>query len=103
MRGGGDPNLRFHRVLVHAEKGLDTQMLFDPFEKEFDLPTAFIKLCNGQRVNFKVVGKKAKTLFCFLVIENDIAHILRIILLRSHTSEPNRLITTQSSCFINGA
>ena len=30
----GDPDLRFHRVLVGAEKRLDAQMLLDPFEEQ---------------------------------------------------------------------
>ena len=43
---GGDsaPDLRLDGVLAGAEKALDAQVLFDPFEEEFDLPAAAIKL-----------------------------------------------------------
>jgi len=53
-----DPDLSLHRVVRVAEKGFDPQMLFDPFEEQFDLPTATIQLPNGQRRQQKVVGQK---------------------------------------------
>lgn len=33
-------------------------MLFDPFEKQFDLPTFFIKLGDGEGRQMKIVGQK---------------------------------------------
>lgn len=33
-----DPDLRLDRVLVGAIKGLDSAVLLDPFEKQFDQP-----------------------------------------------------------------
>jgi hypothetical protein len=34
----GNPNLRFDGILGGAEERLDAQMLFDPLEKQFNLP-----------------------------------------------------------------
>ncbi len=34
----GTPDLRLDCVLVGGQKSLDTQVLFDPFEKQLDLP-----------------------------------------------------------------
>jgi len=34
--------LGFHRVFGRAEKPLDAQMLLDPLEKQFDLPTLLV-------------------------------------------------------------
>jgi hypothetical protein len=31
-------------------------MLFDPFEKDFDLPSVFEEQCNGQSWKNKIVG-----------------------------------------------
>ena len=45
----GAPNLRLYRVLARAEEFLDVQMLLDPLEKQFDLPTTFVKCGDGER------------------------------------------------------
>jgi hypothetical protein len=36
--GYGIPALRLHGVLARAEEGLDSQVLLDPLEEQFDLP-----------------------------------------------------------------
>ena len=50
-----DPYLGLDRVDAGAKKRLDTQVLLDPFEEQFDLPAAFVKLGNGQCRQCKVV------------------------------------------------
>ena len=37
VSGDSDPHLSFDRVLGSTEKDLDTKMLLDPFEKQFEL------------------------------------------------------------------
>ena len=54
--GDGNPDLSFHGVLGSSVKRLDPKILFDPFEEEFDLPTALEKQRNRQRWKDKVVG-----------------------------------------------
>ena len=54
----GDPALSFHSVLGSAIKCLDSKMLFDPFEEEFDLSTVFEEQRNCQYQNILT-----KTLF----------------------------------------
>ena len=54
----GAPDLRLHRVLAGAQKTLDTQVLFDPLEEKFDLPTILVQGGNGQRRQAGVVGQK---------------------------------------------
>jgi len=39
----GNMNLDANSILGFTPKGFDTQMLFDPFEKKFDLPPIAIK------------------------------------------------------------
>ena len=48
MDGDGDPDLDPHRVLGSALKGFDAQMLFNPFEEQFDLPAAAVELRDRQ-------------------------------------------------------
>ena len=54
----GDSDLRFHRILVRAEKRLDAQMLLDPFEEQLHLPTAFVELGDGQSRKLEIVGEE---------------------------------------------
>jgi hypothetical protein len=51
-----DPNLGLDAVVGSAEEVLDSEMLLDPFEKEFDLLAITIERSNGQRGNREVVG-----------------------------------------------
>ena len=44
----GDPYLSLHGVLAGALERLDAQVLFDPFEKQFQLPRALVNLRDGQ-------------------------------------------------------
>jgi hypothetical protein len=48
MDGDGDPDLDPHRVRGSAIEGFDAQMLFDPFEEQFDLPAAAVELRDRQ-------------------------------------------------------
>src|SRR5271166_489006 len=52
----GDPDLRLHRVLRGAVEPLDPQMLLDPFEEEFHLPTTFVEIADGRGRQRRLVG-----------------------------------------------
>lgn len=54
----GDPDLRLHGVLAHAQKSLDAQVLFDPFEEEFHLPALRVQVGVRLRLQGKIVGQK---------------------------------------------
>jgi len=57
-----DPDLRLDRVLVDAIKRLDSQVLLDPFEKQFDLPALAVQVCNQFGFEGEVVGQKRHAL-----------------------------------------
>ena len=44
----GYPDLRINGVLECSIKGLNMQMLFDPFEEQLNLPTFTVQFRNGQ-------------------------------------------------------
>ena len=56
VNADGNPDLSLHGILGRAEKRLDTQVLLDPFEKDFDSPAALVKPGDGQSGQGKVVG-----------------------------------------------
>ena len=47
------------------------QMLFDPFEEDFDLPSFPVELCNGQCREFKIVCHKGVNGIGGIVFVND--------------------------------
>jgi len=76
----GDPDLSLHCVLGCTIKGLDPQMLFDPFEEQFHLPAAFVKPGNDQGWQGEVVGQKDQTLVVFDFEEADASQFVGVIL-----------------------
>jgi hypothetical protein len=46
VNGNGDPDLSLHGVFCGAIEGLDPEMLLDPFEKQFHLPSGTIEIGN---------------------------------------------------------
>ncbi len=49
--------VRSDRILRRTEKGIDSQMLLEPFEKDFCLPTATKQLCDGSGQQGKGVSE----------------------------------------------
>ena len=74
----GAPDLGLYGVLAGAKKVLDAQVLLDPFEKQFDLPAAFVKIGNGGGWQHRVVGKKDQRFVGGGVFESDAPNSLWI-------------------------
>ena len=47
VRGDRSPYLRLDRVFGGPKERLDTQMRFDPFEEQLDLPALFVKCASS--------------------------------------------------------
>src|ERR1700688_4288175 len=84
-----------------AVKGFDSQVLFDPFEKQFYLPTRLVKMRDGESRKIKVVREKHKPAALFQVIEADAAKRVRIVFPRSHRGEDDRVIGAQTRGLID--
>jgi hypothetical protein len=48
--------LSLHGIGRSIQKRFDSQVLFNPLEKEFDLPAAFVKVGNGEEEIGKFYG-----------------------------------------------
>ena len=83
-----DPDLRLDCVLARTKKRLDPQMLLDPFEKQFDLPSLAVQVCDQFGLESKVVCQKRNT-FARLVLDHHAAQRDGIVLAgienRQHT------------------
>jgi hypothetical protein len=58
----GDPDLRLHCVFAGAVEGLDSQVLFEPFEEQLDLPTCLIDFRDDDGLDLEVVGEEDQVL-----------------------------------------
>ena len=57
-----DPNLRPHSVLGGAVEALDAQVLLDPLEEQFHLPSAPVQGADGRCWQGKLVGQEHQVL-----------------------------------------
>ncbi len=73
------PDLGLDGVFAVAQKLLDTQMLFDPFEEQFDLPAVLAERCNSQGWQYKIVGQKYQSPAALGVFESDAPQVLWVI------------------------
>ena len=90
--GHGAPDLRLDRVFARAEKFFDAQVLLDPFEEQFDLPSLLVKGCDGQRRQDRIVGQEDQRLASVGVLEANSPQVLRIVLRNIETVHGDRLV-----------
>ena len=78
IHADGNPDLGFHRVVAGAVKGFDSQMLFDPFEEQFDLPAALVEPGDRERWEGEVVRQEHEAALVFGIVEDDAAERIGI-------------------------
>jgi len=100
--GDGRPDLGAHRVGRGAVKGFDAQMLFDPFEEQFDLPAVTIQLGDGQRRHGEVVGQEDQGFASDRIAVADASQRVGIIALGLQAGQHDGLVETQAGGFIHG-
>ena len=86
-------------VLRGAVKRFDAQVLLDPFEKEFDLPTALVEFLDGERWQIEVVGQEHQMFFGFRIGVADTPQRIGIILGGLKAGEEDGLIGAQNPSF----
>ncbi len=80
VNADGNPDLSFHCIFGSAEERFDAQMLFDPFEKQLDLPAAPIKFGNGESGQLKMVRQENKRLLFLVVIKSNATKFVGVVL-----------------------
>ena len=76
-------------------------MLFDPFEKQFDLPTTFVELRDHERRQHKVVRQKHKPFAGFDVEVMNSSQRLGIRLRRFDSRQHNRLVAAKTGRLVD--
>ena len=96
-----DPYLGFDRVLRSAEERLDSKMLFDPLEEQFDLPALTIQLADRARGKRGIVGEKDQGL-ALGVLEADAPQRPGIAVMRVIAGKHQGLIADQTCAAVDG-
>jgi len=98
-----DTYLNHNRIEGCAEKGLDFEMLFDPSEKLFYLPTAFVQSGDGAWCPLEVVGDENVR---FLVLGIDISDSPQkagIFVFGGRTCQSDRVIGSNTQLLVHFA
>ncbi len=77
------------------------QILLDPFEKEFDLPSTLVDFRDRQRWQSEVVGQEHEPSVVLGVVEHDATQGVRVQPRRLRADQDNRLIASQSRRFVD--
>ncbi len=97
LDGHGAPDLLSGNVLAVAQKLLDAQFLFDPFEEQFQMKTVFVQSCIGQGRQGRVVGQEDQSLLGSWVIELDTAQVLGVAMKNVVTVQCDGLIAEDAA------
>jgi hypothetical protein len=76
-------------------------MLLDPFEEEFDLPAAAVKLGNGERRQDKVVGQEDQRLGGLRVLEANASQRGLVVLWGVDAGKKDGLIADQPGAAVD--
>lgn len=76
-------------------------MLLDPFEKEFYLPSGFVRLSDGQGRKEKIVCEKNETVAVFEIEEADAPQRIWIFLGCFESLKDNGLVAPESGGFVD--
>ena len=101
--GHGAPDLGLHCVLAGAQEALDVQVLLDPLEEQFDLPSAFVQRGDRLRWQCCIVGQEVKRRARLGVLEANASQMFRIGLGRVVTIEHHTLIADHAAVALSGA
>ena len=96
----GNMNLNTHSIVTLSPKRLDSEVLFDPFEKQLDLPPIFIKEGNFLSRKVEVICVVSERAMQFWSIVDDASDFARIFLLVLLLRKENSLVTQDVVCSV---
>jgi hypothetical protein len=91
-----NPDLRLHSVRRSPIKRLDSQMLLDPTEEQFDLPATSINVRDRQRWQVEIVAQEDEPLPRLDVAVDHATQGIGVELRCHWTTQDDRLVATQS-------
>ncbi len=98
----GSPYLCFYGIDTLPIECFDSQILFDPFEEQFDLPAAFVIVGDLGGIAMGYVGQQHNVLIVLLVNQPDTSQRIRVIMLGLIPCQADYLITLQATRGVDG-
>ena len=92
-----DPDLRFDGVFGGAEERLDTQVLLDPLEEQFDVPAAFVERGDGLGREAEMIGEKDQMLARFGIAQAHSPQFVGIEFFAASALETDDLVAPQAA------
>ena len=99
----GDPDLALHRVFRGAEERLYSQVLLDPFKKQFHLPPGTVDVCDCHGRQGEVVGQEDQGLVARRVAVPDPPQPVREIGRAVDAVRPHDLVADEAGGAIHGS
>ena len=96
------PNLCLHGVRRSPIKRLDSQMLLDPSEKQFDLPATSVNIRDRHRRQVEIVAQEDEPLARLDVAIDDATQGLGVVSRCQWAAQDDRLIATQPRGLVHG-
>ena len=96
-----NPYLNSYCVVARSVERFDMQILFDPFEKQLDLPSTLVKFCDRQCRQCEVVGQKHEPPFVLGVIEHYATQGAWVQPRRLRAHQHDRLVAPQPRRLVN--
>ena len=78
----GNPDLALHGIHDGPVNRLDPEVLLDPFEEQFHLPSGLIQQADCQRRKIVVVDKKTKMPLLLFAVKANTPEWIRVVLPR---------------------
>ena len=103
VNADGDPDLGLYGVFGCSVKRFDAKVLFDPFEEQFHLPSAFVELCDDQRGENKIVGQENVAFFLYGIEVTDPPESIGIFFGCFGTLEDDRLVAANPRRLVDPA
>ena len=97
----GCPNLAVDSISGAAEEISDTQVLFDPFKKQFYLPSSFVEFTNRQRRQVEIIAQENQGAVFLPIPKAQSTQGCCVSVFGIFTDQANGLITTQTCCLID--
>ena len=97
----GAPDLRLHGVLAVTQKMFNTQMLLNPFEEQFNLPTTFVQSRNSRCWQRSIVRQEHQSLAGIRIFQPNSAQIFRILFRFIKSVQTDGLIANYSHAFVH--
>jgi len=95
------PDLSFDSIDALPVKRFDSKILFDPFEEQFNLPPAFVIVCDLFSVAVGDIGKQDNILIVFGINQMNTSQGFRVTMLGLLAGQPDDLVALQAGRTIN--